>query len=225
MIYITGDTHGTIERFDNFSFNKEDKIIVLGDFGFLFQEPLKDELKKINNFKGLVHGAEILFIDGNHDNFEKINNLKEIDRYNSKVGEVIEGVYHLKRGNIYTIENKTFFTMGGALSIDKHLRIENVNWWKEEEISYKDIENGLNNLEKVNYEVDYVLTHTAPEFLINDIYKYSKYTSHNDPSSKILNLFYDKIKLNHNWFFGHLHIDTTYMNNKFISLYERLVKI
>jgi hypothetical protein len=36
MIYITGDTHGTIERFDNYNFNKEDKIIILGDFGFLF---------------------------------------------------------------------------------------------------------------------------------------------------------------------------------------------
>jgi hypothetical protein len=134
----------------------------------------------------------------------------------------MEGVYHLKRGNIYTIEDKTFFTMGGALSIDKHLRIENVTWWKEEEISYNDIENGLDNLEKVNYEVDYVLTHTAPQFLIESIYKY---TPHKDPTSKTLNLFYDRIKFKHNWMFGHLHIDTSYMDNRFISLYERVVKI
>ena len=225
MIYITGDTHGTIERFDNYNFNKEDKIIILGDFGFLFQEPLKDELIKLNNFKELVNGAEILFIDGNHENFEKINNLKETERYNSKVGEVMEGVYHLKRGNIYIIDNKTFFTMGGALSIDRHLRIENVNWWKEEEISYNDIENGLENLEKVNYEVDYVLTHTAPQFLIEGIYKYSKYTPHKDPASKTLNLFYNRIKFKNNWMFGHLHIDTSYMDNRFISLYERVVKL
>jgi hypothetical protein len=50
--------------------------------------------------------------------------------------------------------------MGGALSIDKHLRMDRVTWWKEEEISNIDFKNAISNLEKFNYEVDYVLTHT-----------------------------------------------------------------
>lgn len=224
MIYITGDTHGTVERFDNYNFNKEDKIIILGDFGFLFQEPLQDELNKIRKLKESVK-QDILFLDGNHENFNKLNNLEVIERYNSYVGKVIDGVYHLKRGNIYTIEDKTFFTMGGALSIDKHLRMEDISWWKDEEIGYNDIENGINNLEQVDFNVDYVLTHTQPQFLIDSIYKYTKYIPHNDKSSKVLDEFNNEINFKYSWMFGHLHFDRVYMDGKYISLYENIMEV
>ena len=38
----------------------------------------------------------------------------------------------LKRGECYTIEGKTFFTFGGAYSIDRLLRKEGVSWWWQE---------------------------------------------------------------------------------------------
>ena len=40
MIYITGDTHGDIERFNDKALKKltaNDMIIVCGDFGFIWQ--------------------------------------------------------------------------------------------------------------------------------------------------------------------------------------------
>lgn len=69
MIYITGDTHGgydvdTIIRRD---FNKDDILIVCGDFGYIFQ-PNKNfqDLEQIerDNFLKDV-GCTILWVDGN----------------------------------------------------------------------------------------------------------------------------------------------------------------
>ena len=67
------------------------------------------------------------------------------------------------RGEIYTIEGKTFFTFGGGYSIDQPLRKENVSWRPQEMPSKQEYENGLTHLEKVNNQVDYILTHTAPD--------------------------------------------------------------
>jgi DNA repair exonuclease SbcCD nuclease subunit len=181
-------------------------------------------MEKIKKLHKMV-GCDITFIDGNHENFQKLGSLNEIPKYNSSVGKVIDGVYHLKRGNIYTIENKTFFVMGGANSIDKHLRTSYVDWWEDELISYSDISKGIDNLNTVNNTVDYVLTHTAPKSIIDLIFRYSKYSPHDDPCSDILESFKGIINFD-KWFFGHLHIDCqTYENNKFISLYEEFYKI
>ena len=54
---------------------------------------------------------------------------------------------------------KTIFTLGGARSIDKAYREENISWWPQEMITKKDIDNACRNLDKVDYKVDYLLTH------------------------------------------------------------------
>lgn len=41
-------------------------------------------------------------------------------------------IYHLMRGQVYNICNKSIFTFGGASSIDRNLRVDGVSWWKEE---------------------------------------------------------------------------------------------
>ena len=69
MIYITGDTHGgydvdTILRQD---FNKDDILIVCGDFGYIFQaNTYFQELEQIgrDNFLDSV-SCTVLWVDGN----------------------------------------------------------------------------------------------------------------------------------------------------------------
>ena len=70
MIYITGDCHGSMERFESirYSFNSNDKIIVLGDFGAIFfnermTQPIDQIEKPILNYLSDLP-CEILFIDG-----------------------------------------------------------------------------------------------------------------------------------------------------------------
>ena len=52
--------------------------------------------------------------------------------------------------------------LGGAYSIDRYARTEGVDWFPEEIPSREEYEEGLDNLEKCGYRVDYIITHTAP---------------------------------------------------------------
>lgn len=70
-------------------------------------------------------------------------------------------IIHLMRGEYYTIEGKTFWTMGGATSIDKESRIKDVTWWEAELPTTAEYNHGLEALEKHNNEVDYILTHVS----------------------------------------------------------------
>ena len=83
---------------------------------------------------------QILFIDGNHENFNALNSYPVEEWNGGKVHRIRKNILHLMRGQVFTIEGKTFFTMGGAYSIDKHLRKEGYSWWSDEKPN--DAENG-----------------------------------------------------------------------------------
>ena len=67
------------------------------------------------------------------------------------------------RGEIYIMEGFSIFTFGGATSVDKMYRTENISWWKAENASKSEMDYGVNTLEAAHWNVDYVITHTAPE--------------------------------------------------------------
>ena len=119
------------------------------------------------------------------------------------------------RGEILNINGLSFFCMGGATSIDKAMKINRVSWWEEENITNSDILNGLNNLEKVDYKVDYVLTHCAPSFVVKKMFNYSV-----DPNTTILERFESQINYKH-WLFGHYHVNKSW--NKFRCLYSDII--
>lgn len=164
MIYITGDTHGNqfkwLEQIDPI-LKEGDIIIVCGDFGIgFFQQKYSSE----ESFYDFISEQPytVLFIDGNHENFNLLNSYQVESWNGGYVHKIRHNLIHLMRGEIYTIEGKTFFTFGGGYSIDQPLRKENVSWWPQEMPSKQEYENGLTHLEKVNNQVDYILTHTAP---------------------------------------------------------------
>lgn len=78
-----------------------------------------------------------------------------------KVHKVDEGIYHLIRGEVYTLENNKFFVFGGATSHDKEHRTEGKNWWKGEMPSEEEYEKGKKNILNCGYSFDYILTHCA----------------------------------------------------------------
>ena len=56
MIYITGNTHGDIKRFETEQtkkFTSEDYLIICGDFGFIWNGGKKEEAfqKRIDEYK------------------------------------------------------------------------------------------------------------------------------------------------------------------------------
>ena len=199
MIYITGDTHGNIDfaklkkYFSNRYVTKKDYLIILGDAGIVWSE----EDCYIWDYAML--GLTVLFIDGNHENFELLNKFPIVTYKGAKCHRLYRDIYHIMRGEIININGLSFFCMGGATSIDKAQRLNRISWWEEENISNKDILNGLNNLDKYNYRVDYVLSHAAPSFVVRKMFNYQM-----DGNTEILARFQSQIEFKY-WYFGHYH--------------------
>jgi predicted phosphodiesterase len=118
MIYLCGDTHGTMDitklNSENFSKNKNmtknDYVIILGDFGLLWKNvPDKTEKKLIKWYNEKPFST--LFLSGNHENYTRINNLPDIQMFDNVVGKVSDSIFYLKTGHVYNIENKSFFNL------------------------------------------------------------------------------------------------------------------
>lgn len=219
MIAITGDTHNMIDdikmKAELFTqqakrkLTKEDYLCVVGDFGFLyrFNKNYKEILLMFENFPFTT-----LFVDGNHEDFDVINSLKEVDMFGSKVGKFTNSIFHLKRGEIYTIDDKKFFVMGGANSIDKEMRTLGFDYFFEEIPSYADELNAFQNIDKHFNYVDYVLTHTAPTFVVNTVLHSLNLTHKYNDQTEIL-LRHLELELEYKkWFFGHFHTDGLFLD-------------
>lgn len=198
MIYITGDTHSDFSRFteENFQIQsemtKDDYIIICGDFGgvWTFEEESSRE-KELLDWLGNKNFTT-LFVDGNHENYTRLYNYPIEEWKGGKVHKIRDSVLHLMRGEIFDIDNKQIFAFGGAKSHDIQDEILNLD---EEEI-----QNGISNLEKVNYKVDYVISHCYPtsiQTLINSTYK-------RDILTDYLQQISEKCTFKR-WYFGHYH--------------------
>lgn len=211
MIYITGDTHGEMERFHDPALRKlkkDDTLIICGDFGFLWDGGPEEEknLKKLGKKK---YG--ILFLDGTHENFDLLKKYPLEEWNGGKVQHICGGLYHLMRGQIYTLEGHKIFTLGGGESLEKFMRIAAKKWWACELPSQLEMQEGWNNLQAAGMEVDYIVTHEPPpkaDFTPAGL----KSENHNQ-----LEAFLEQI-MKHvkykKWFFGAQHIDRkiTYKN-------------
>lgn len=222
MLYITGDTHGNFDRIlkwtETTNLNKDkDFLFVLGDFGYIWDSKRTSFEKDNLDFISCLPFTT-LFIDGNHENHERLNSMRVVNFSGGKAHKVYDSIYHLMRGQVYEIAGKRIFTFGGASSIDKHLRTEGMSWWKEEEFNYHEANTAYENLNNVGWEVDYVLTHSAP-FSIRD-----KLFESNNPSSteRMLEAMLRNIKFKR-WYFGHYHIDKK-MDN-FTAMYENIERM
>jgi len=229
MIYITGDLHGNPCRLQQEELKKVgitikagDYVIICGDFGCVWGGVLKEK-----NARALeileAQPFTTLFIDGNHENFDLLNALPVEEWHGGKVHKIRNNILHLMRGEIFDIEGKSFFCFGGASSTDKDKRIEGQSWWPQENPSKEEYQYAISNLEKANYNVDYVLTHTAPrKFLRRNTTALIRI--YECPTSKMLDIIQSKVKYKY-WFYGHYHLDCIDAEFKCAALYYSMIKL
>ena len=127
-----------------------------------------------------------------------------------KVQKIRESVIHLMRGQIFEIDGKSFFTMGGAKSSDKKYRKEGLTWWKEEEPSNEEKNEALLNLKKCNNNVNYIITHTCPTSLVKVFDKECYNMPFELDRLSEINSFFEELKelIDFDyWYFGHYHCD------------------
>lgn len=202
-ILVCGDIHGVWAHL-NILMNRRQPDIILqcGDMGYWpnFHGVVSDGTgkKKWDLFGIRNKSTRIYWCDGNHENHLS---LKELGNCSAALGP---GIFYMKRGSILELPDKRevlFF--GGARSIDREYRTVGVDWFPEETIGYRDLEN------LPEEKIDIVISHTCPvEFdmggwkhtMTGLVYK----DRLDDPSRKALSYILDKYRPKL-WYFGHFH--------------------
>lgn len=224
MIYITGDTHGDFRKISPIDFpqgKKGDFVIICGDFGGIWNEN-EQEKSVLNKLTTLPF--DILFIDGNHENFNLLNNYPIETWKGGRVHRIKENIYHLMRGQIFTIEGKKFFTFGGASSVDKVNRTEFLSWWREEMPKGAEFEIGFANLEEHNWKVDYIITHDCSNITLKELFEYSiGLQLYTDSLKDYFDILEKKVNYRH-WYFGHHH-DNGEIDDKHTVLYQKIISL
>ena len=224
MVYITGDMHGEQRLNDVIEFSKRNKnvtsLIILGDFGGIWKN---NDLTIINELSKLK--IDILFIDGNHENFDLLNTYPIEDWNGGKVHKISHNIRHLIRGYVFNIEGDNFFAFGGAESKDKGKRREHISWWKQEIASTEDVETAQQTLLQ-NETVDYVITHVGQMEIVQEMSSISP-RFQVDKQSVTVSQLLQNIKYRR-WFFGHYHSDVDYITDdckNYSCVYRRFIPI
>ena len=176
MIYITGDCHQDFRRFSTRIFpeqkgmTKEDYVIICGDFGGVWNQG--GENKEEKHLCDWLEGKPFttLFVDGNHENFDRLYAYPVEEWHGGKVHKIRPSVIHMMRGQVFEIDGKSIFTFGGASSHDidggilepegpdfkrkkrmldqdwRPYRINHVSWWSQELPTEEEMEEGRRNL-------------------------------------------------------------------------------
>ena len=214
MIYVTGDTHGDIEIFNERRLGhlkKGDTLIITGDFGFIWDNS-KEEIKNLKKLSKKKY--DILFVEGSHENFERLREFEEVAFHGGTARKIADNIYCLNRGEMYRIENKIFFTLGGGLPPEADGTESAPSLPSDEELEYAVV-----NIEEQRRMLDVIITHEAPASVKRMI----------DRGAGIddLNIFLDTVMHNahyRRWYFGSLHEDRA-VSEKLICVFEDVHKI
>jgi hypothetical protein len=229
MIWITGDTHGDFSRFGSKRFpqaksmTREDTVIICGDHGGVWDGSPR-EAYWLNWLEDRPFTT--FFVDGNHENFQFLR----------------PHVIHFMRGQVFTLEGRTFFTMGGASSHDvedgildpatpdyyerllrllgegrRQYRIVGQSWWPEELPSEEEYAEARRNLDTYGWEADYIITHSPPGGIAEGLGR---------PRDALTD-FLEEVRQRtryRRWLFGHCHGDQT-IDERHLLLWEKIVRV
>jgi predicted phosphodiesterase len=188
MIFV-GDVHGKLDMFrrELKRYKKlypEETVIQVGDLGLGFPKSQSPDLPE-----------QASFIRGNHD-------APAVCRAHPN---------YMGDYGVVEIEGHKIFYLGGAWSIDRHLRIEGVSWWPDEELSIPELNNAFDLYLETKPEI--MITHDGPShattwilnrFVLNSQSAYREQSPIPTRTGQALSAMFEAYqpKL---WAFGHWH--------------------
>lgn len=245
--YITGDTHGVFQRFEREYFpeqknmTRDDHMIICGDFGGIWNGEPQDA-EQLDWLESLPFTT--LWVCGNHENFDELYSYPVEEWNGGKVHRIRPHVLHLMRGQVFCLGGRSFFTMGGASSVDVWdgildpdepgferrywalrrqnavFRVKHLSWWEQELPSDEEYAEARRNLERVGHEVDFIITHCAPDSVQDEL---TGGRCLHDPLTAFLEEVREKTNF-HYWIFGHYHRNANIGKN-YVCLYKQIAQI
>lgn len=222
-VYITGDMHGCLERLYDRNFRKlksGDVLIVCGDFGYIFNGG-KTEKQVIDYLA--TRRFVTAFVDGTHDNLDKINRGRVTYWHGGMVHRIKGNLIHLMRGQIFEIEGKSFFTFGGGESTDKDMRLEQGNWWRAEEPTPAEMAEGAKRLDEAGLKIDYIITHEPPSLVKSAILLRRGDADRVNKLNGYLEEIGRSCEFRH-WYFGSLHEDRV-ITERHTCVFKQMIPI
>ena len=245
-VFMTGDTHGKFDRLEAGAFpeldalTREDCVIICGDFGGVWEGGSKenDMLDRLNQ-----RPFTTLFVDGNHENYDMLARFPVTEWRGGKVQAVRPNILHLMRGQVFALDGKRFFTMGGASTHDApdgilnpgsptfledyqwmrssgaRVRVNHRSWWKQELPSPEELQTARESLDRVGWKVDYIVTHCAPDSIQKGLVP--------DRGSDCLTEFLEEVRVRcafEYWFMGHYHRDGV-IENRYVLLKNEVLRL
>lgn len=186
-VLIIGDVHGKIggyfDLLDDFVESHDDDAelysLQIGDFGF------EDTYRQRANWFDRSQKYDIenhAFFGGNHDQYP-------IPDYAGALGHF---------GEVPFIEDSFF--VRGARSIDRDGRTAGHDWWKEEELDWKQSREALE--EYIRVEPKHVFSHDAPQSVPEQMFPGKE--NHSSNTGKLLEQMFQEHQPE-TWTFGHWH--------------------
>jgi predicted phosphodiesterase len=218
-IFLTGDTHGDLNRFSHprlsglKKIKKHDTLIICGDFGFIWDGSKRE--KRILKWLG-KRRFDVLFVDGVHENFDELEKYEVEDWCGGKTRKISGKLRQLMRGSVFEIDGQRVFAFGGGeLDEGEHAQLGNKHSPKKD-----DFDRAMESLENVDNKVDYIVSYEPPtqiaEFLA---------LNKNIDISDSLSYFLDEINRKTDygrWFFGKHHIDKI-VPPKYFALFDNVI--
>lgn len=245
-VFLTGDTHGKFDRLEAGAFpeldvlSREDCVIICGDFGGVWEGGSKEEamLDRLDQ-----RPFTTLFVDGNHENYDMLARCPVTEWHGGKVQAIRPNILHLMRGQIFELDGKYFFTMGGASTHDApdgilnpgsptfkedyqwmrtsgaRFRVNHRSWWAQELPSPEELRTARESLDRAAWKVDYIVTHCAPDSIQKALVP--------DRASDCLTEFLEEVRKRcvfEYWFMGHYHRDGV-IGEKYVLLKDEVLRL
>ena len=245
MLFVTGDTHGDFSSLEEFAqetpLTRSDCVLICGDFGGVWSGD-KKERRRLDRLEALPFTT--LFVDGNHENFDRLAKFPAEEWQGGRVRPIRPHVLHLMRGEVFRIEGRTLFTMGGAASHDisdgilspfdvdyeetraamkssgMKFRTRHRDWWSQELPSPAEYARAKETLARIHWKTDYIVTHCAPTSIQTDM---NPHEFKPDALTDFLEEVRETLTFQH-WCFGHYHGDRD-LPGGFHLLYHRFLRL
>lgn len=228
--FVTGDYHGGLDKAkleeevfpEGYGLTRDDYVIILGDFGLPW-----DSVADNSDDLGWLESRPwtTLFVDGNHEYYPAFEDLPEDDLFGGRVQcyEDWPHIIHLMRGETYQLGGTTAFVMGGATSVDKAWRVPGETWFAEELPDEYEYDRALASLDDVDWQVDYVLTHTCADRMLGQVLRSDEGQIDHDQLTGFLDNLEDRLTYRR-WYFGHFHYDED-IDDRHTVLYQEVVEL